>query len=319
MGIRLLNRFLKESCKTNVIHFNQLENKKIAIDIYNYIYRFLGNNRLLEELDSLCCSFHRYKIRPLFVFDGKNREEKKEELEKRRIQRDVANKEYEKIIAKFEKSPKSLKLKKKLTILNRERVKLTKWDIVDVKKYLDLSGMKYIDANGEAEELCTELVNKNKVFACMSEDTDLFAFGCKRIIRSVHFKKETFVMYEMEHFLNYLNLDIDSFRMVCTLSYNDYTNTNARKHFIYFINLLNLYKQLDNNCSCDGFVKWLVNNNYILNDEEANYYSVKDIYNLSDKNLMKNMKFISIQNGNYNKRKINELFIDRKMYLNGSK
>lgn len=318
MGIRLLNRFLKESCKRNVNHFKQLENKKVAIDIYNYIYRFLGNNRLLEELDSLCCSFHRYNIRPLFIFDGKNREEKKEELEKRRVQRDVANKEYEKIIAKYEKSPKSFKLKKKLTILNRERVKLTKWDIVDVKKYLDLSGMKYVDADGEAEELCTELVNKNKVFACMSEDTDLFAFGCKRIIRSIHFKKETFVMYEMESLLNYLNLDIDSFRMICTLSYNDYTNTNARKHFIYFINLFKLYKEIDDESSSVGFLSWLVNNGYIMKHEKSKYISVKDIYNLSDKHLMKNMKFISIRNGSYNKRKINELFIDRKMYLNGS-
>ena len=43
MGIRLLNRYLKDSnvpCIQNA-SFSNLENKKIVIDIYNYIYRFL--------------------------------------------------------------------------------------------------------------------------------------------------------------------------------------------------------------------------------------------------------------------------------------
>ena len=277
----------------------------------------MGNNRLLEELDSLCCSFHRYNIRPLFVFDGKNRGRKKKSWKKDAYKETLRIKNMKKLSQNMKKVQNHLNLKK-AHYFEQRKGKVDKWDIVDVKKYLDLSGMKYVDADGEAEELCTELVNKNKVFACMSEDTDLFAFGCKRIIRSIHFKKETFIMYEMENLLNYLNLDIDSFRMICTLSYNDYTNTNARKHFIYFINLFKLYKEIDDESSSVGFLSWLVNNGYIMKDEKSKYISVKDIYNLSDKHLMKNMKFISIRNGSYNKRKINELFIDRKMYLNGS-
>ena len=73
MGIRLLNRYLKDDHSPMVKNgsFSELSNKKIVIDIYNYIYRFLGNNRLLEELDIFCKIFHKYNIRPLFVFDGK--------------------------------------------------------------------------------------------------------------------------------------------------------------------------------------------------------------------------------------------------------
>ena len=129
------------------------------MDIYNYIYKFLGNNRLLEELDILGKILHKHNIRTLFVFDGKYGDEKKSEHEKRRKQRDNANILYEELNKKY-KNNKSKKMQRKLSNLNRERVKLSKWDIHDVKKYFDYSGMKYIIAEGEVEELCCELVNK---------------------------------------------------------------------------------------------------------------------------------------------------------------
>ena len=321
MGIRLLNKFLKNSCYSNVYSFKQLENKKIAIDIYNYIYRFLGNNRLLEELDILCNILHKNNIRSLFVFDGKYGEEKKKEQEKRRKQRDEANEKYEKVSKRYQKNPNSALLKKKLSYLNRERVKITKWDIHDVKKYLEFAGMKYIVAEGEAEELCSELVNNNKVFACMSDDTDLFALGCKRIIKNFNLKKETFIMYDIECLLNYLNMDLETFRMICTLSCNDYVNNDAQKHFIYFINLLGKFMRYNNVINIDNgnFILWLLNNKYITESEQQKYFALSTVYDVSNKNLLKPFKFMTLHNGIYNKRKINTLMIDRKMYLNGSK
>ena len=53
MGIRLLNKFLQIKCGKTVlrkIHLKEYENKKIAIDIYNYLYRVKGDNRLIENL-----------------------------------------------------------------------------------------------------------------------------------------------------------------------------------------------------------------------------------------------------------------------------
>ena len=321
MGIRLLNKFLKNSCHSNVYSFKQLENKKITIDIYNYIYRFLGNNRLLEELDILCKILNKYNIRTLFVFDGKYGEEKKNEHAKRRKQRDRANKQYEKVNERYIKNPKSMLLKKKLNYLNRERVKITKWDIHDVKKYLEFAGMKYIIAEGEAEELCSEFVNNNKVFACMSDDTDLFALGCKRIIKNFNLKKETFIMYEIDSLMDYLNVNIDTFRMICTLSCNDYVNNNTSKHFIYFINLFNKFiksQKINYEINNNYFILWLLHNNYITESEQQKYFVLSNIYDVSNKNLLKPFKFMSLYNGIYNKRKINTLLVDRRMYLNGT-
>ena len=46
--------------------------------------------------------------------------------------------------------------------------------------------------------------------------------------------------------MNYLNMDLETFRMICTLSCNDYVNNDARKHFIYFINLLGKFMRYNN-------------------------------------------------------------------------
>ena len=69
----------------------------------------------------------------------------------------------------------------------------------------------------------------------------------------------------------------------------------------------------------DDFVLWLRYNNYIIESEQQKYYQIQNIYDLSNRNILKNYKFISIQNGVYNKRKINSLMVDRIMYLNGEK
>jgi len=311
MGIRLLNKFLKNNAFIGrKRHFSDLTGKKICIDVYNYIYQFLGNNRLIEELDILCKILQKYKIQALFVFDGKYSDEKKGEQEKRRKNREKANEKYNKLVVI---NNKSLKQENKLKSLNRDRVKITKWDIHDAKRCLDYCGMKYITANGEADELCGELVRKNKVFACMSEDTDLFAYGSKHIIKAVNFYKETFTMYSMENILSSLDMTLEEFQQVCTLSCNDYTNGAKKKHFQYYMNYFIRYKQEKH----DGeeFLSWLINNN-VLNESEYDIYTqIKDIYMLNNKNILKGYKYIIIKNDCYYKRKVKQLIVERYKYL----
>jgi len=69
MGIRLLNKFLKNNSFAigKKMHLSDLSNKKICIDIYNYIYQFLGNNRLIEELEILCKILQKYNINEFLI------------------------------------------------------------------------------------------------------------------------------------------------------------------------------------------------------------------------------------------------------------
>lgn len=328
MGIKLLNKHLKRQWNSyaNQSNFNELRNKKICIDIYNYIYTFLGNNKLIEELSALCYNFQKNRVHAIFVFDGKYIEEKKDEYERRHKNRILADKKYKRLVKKSTTTKiESSKLKKKLRELNRDRVRVTKWDIYDAKKCLEHCGMTYIVANGEAEELCAELVNKNKVYACMSEDTDLFAYGCKKIMKCVNIFTGNFIMYNMDAILHYYDMTYDSFKLICTMSSNDYSHYK-KKHFIYYYTLYKKYmeekKIMENNIynsNTDTFIEWMLSRSFINNNDIIEYEKNTDIFDLIKKNIMSQYKYIIIRNRPYNKSKVNQLKIDRRLYLSGEK
>ena len=82
MGIKYLNRFLKEECKDSIklISLKELSCKKIAIDISIYLYKYAADNTLIENIYLMLSIFRHYKIIPIFIFDGKPPSEKKELL-----------------------------------------------------------------------------------------------------------------------------------------------------------------------------------------------------------------------------------------------
>ena len=57
-------------------------------------------------------------------------------------------------------------------------------------------GISYYQAKGEADKLCAKLVNKNKVFACLSEDMDLFVYGCPKVLRYISLLNKNVIMYD---------------------------------------------------------------------------------------------------------------------------
>ncbi|MAR51416.1 MAG: hypothetical protein CML42_09855 [Rhodobacteraceae bacterium] len=120
MGIKLLNKFLRKQCKQdiNLIHLSELKNKTIVIDISIYLYRFKGENALIENIYQLCSIFNFYNINCLFIFDGDRPEEKTETL----IKRSQQKKEVEKMCEKLENTieneldaTKKNELKKKIS------------------------------------------------------------------------------------------------------------------------------------------------------------------------------------------------------------
>ena len=60
MGIKNLNRFLRENCTNKSIfkvHLKQFANKKIVIDTSIYLYRFLTDGALIEKMTYLLSIF----------------------------------------------------------------------------------------------------------------------------------------------------------------------------------------------------------------------------------------------------------------------
>ena len=86
MGIKHLNKFLKENANDSIkfVNMPELSGKKIAVDISIYMYRYASDNNLIENMYLMLSIFRYYNIIPIFIFDGKPPVEKKELLIKRK-------------------------------------------------------------------------------------------------------------------------------------------------------------------------------------------------------------------------------------------
>ena len=106
--------------------------------------------------------------------------------------------------------------------MKKQFVSITKDQIDKVKELIISYGASYLEATGEADELCAMLVLKNNVWACLSEDTDMFVYGCSRVLRYFSLVNHTCVLYDMEKILLDLSLNQKQFRQLCILSGTDY-------------------------------------------------------------------------------------------------
>ena len=64
MGIYLLNSFLKTKNPKGIqeVHLNSFKNKKIAIDISIYLYRYASQDALTENILKMCNLFKLYNM-----------------------------------------------------------------------------------------------------------------------------------------------------------------------------------------------------------------------------------------------------------------
>ena len=132
---------------------------------------------------TMCNVFNQYNIVPLFVFDGKPPQIKKDEIVRRKNERTVNKKKYGELLKTPEKMEKLSK--QKLYEIKRSFLRMTGKDIKMVKNIISSYGMKYIIADGEADPLCSKLVNDGIVCACMTQDMDQMVYKTKTVFRRI--------------------------------------------------------------------------------------------------------------------------------------
>jgi len=289
MGIKYLNRFLKEECKDSIklISLKELSSKKIAIDISIYLYKYAADNTLIENIYLMLSIFRHYKIIPIFIFDGKPPSEKKELLIKRQINKKESEEEYKNLKNQLELNPNMDEIEKQeimnnMDLLKKKFIQISKEDIESVKNLIRAYGATYFDAPCEADELCALLALKGKVWACLSEDMDMFVYGCPRVIRYLSLLNHTVVLYDLKGILYNLGISQKELREICILSGTDYNinsdTNNKRSPDLY--TTLKYFKKFhkDNNKDINEFYDWLLSKtNYI-----TNYDTLKNIYNMFD-------------------------------------
>jgi flap endonuclease-1 len=226
MGIRKLNKFLQEKCAESITKRSlfQLKNKKLVVDASNMLYRLNVDGELIPMLYQTIITFKYYNIVPLFVFDGTPPEEKKEKLLERRKLRIEAAEQYSTLMDDIETKNIVMNdtLRGVIDRLERTKTRLSVKLIHESKYLLKSCGIPYIDAVNEADELCAYLVNSGVAWAVISEDMDLFAHGCQRVIRYFSTFQQNCVVYELSMILSKLKMSVDDFRAMCVICSNDY-------------------------------------------------------------------------------------------------
>jgi len=305
MGIKLLNTFILKNAKNAGVktHLSELRGKKIAIDVSIYLYRFSVNNNLIRKLYEMCRILRYYKIHPIFVFDGKKRNSLKEKtLKERSKEKKIKSNSYDIMLNKLKESPwliNNIIFNKKLKILERSIVTISSYDIKNTKDLLDAFGMSYIQSNGEADELCAALANSGMVYGCLSEDTDMFAYGIKNVIKYFSFVNNTVIIYNTDKILEKLNLTMENFRDMCIISGTDYNNSQ--------INIFKLYDIIKRYNTSINLKKYLIENDYISMEEYKKCIEINTIYNLNSSHVLKNYKYKTIRNKYINNRKLREV------------
>jgi len=294
MGIKLLSKLLKQECEdvTKQLHLSQLYGKKLCIDASIYMYRFKSNDSLLESLYLMCSLFRTYNIDVIFVFDGKPGDEKQGEIQQRREDRRNKWILYDELIKKgnlTEQDQKQLyKLKRTLTKIKQE-------DVEKTIQLLDNYGIKHIQSIGEADKLCASLVIKKKVYAVLSEDMDLFAYGSLNVIRYLSLVNHTCIIYNYKKILNKLNMNTNEFKLLCTLSGNDYLKNN--KNIFYYFILHQKFKKKKKDIS---WLKWLIENDHLQDIEMDDIKKTINLYTINGTELSK-YKYFIIKNTRYDK------------------
>jgi flap endonuclease-1 len=290
MGIKNLNSFLRDNCPESIkcTSLADLSGKKIAVDISIYLYKYAGDDSLVENIYLMLATFRYYNIIPIFIFDGKPPAEKKELLQKRRADKKEAENEYNHLKNVLLDSEDEIDEEKKEEIvtnmdaLKKKFVYVTRDQLEKVKEMIRAYGLTYYDAPGEADELCAMLVAKKKVWACLSEDMDMFVYGCRRVLRYLSLLNHNVVLYDTKNILEELGITLKEFREICVLSGTDYNVVNEDDHNL--MKTLKLFKKYHKTKKNLEFYDWLLENTYYIQDR----YELDNIVKMFDLSLKQN-------------------------------
>lgn len=184
---------LKPLVTPGLIRISELANKAVAIDAYNTLYQFLSiirgpTGELLadskgEVTSHLSGLFYRNtnlmmeNIKLIYVFDGKAKELKKAEIERRINLKKEASQKYQLAIEEG-RLEDARKYSTRTAVLTDKMVE-------DSKKLLSYLGIPTIQAPSDGESAASYLTRRDMAFAVGSQDYDSILFGAKKLVRNL--------------------------------------------------------------------------------------------------------------------------------------
>ena len=285
MGIPKLNKMLMDRCPNAIqkIHLESLLNKKIAVDISIYLYKFIADGEYMEHLYLFLSVFKYYCIIPIFIFDGKPPPEKSALLKRRYCEKQEAYKEYKSLeqqMAEISDPKKIEELENMMKSLKKKMIRITSDHINKAVELIKAFGFQYYFAPNEADQLCVYLTTGGKTYATLSDDMDMIVSGCPLVLRNLSLMNHETSLYNTQQIVKDLGVSLDEFRDIVVLSGTDYeispnnnnnNNISIKKAFEYY------RKYKESQCTND-FYKWLNETGVI---ENSNLHKISELMNIN--------------------------------------
>lgn len=284
MGIKGLTQLLKKFCPDCYEHTKlfKLSGEKVAIDASLFIYQSLivyrKNNDFIRNKNgknishiigilNKTATYLSYNITPIYIFDGIPPNEKNEIIQERKDRSNYA-------LEKINKGDVNDNVIEKY---NKQSIRLNKDIINDIKLLLHNMGVSYIESNGEAEALASELCNQGFVKYVISEDMDCLPFGACNLVRNCIDRSvkmtDSITIFNLEKTIQSLGITKDQFIELCILCGCDYCKNIPR------VGSITAYKIIKNHGTIENYLK---NSNIknIPDDYDKKYKAAIKLFNI---------------------------------------
>lgn len=271
MGIKGLGKLLRDQnvdCYCD-IPLNWLSGKRVAVDAYNWLYRYLPAaldrtlspmkditqpidfeivyKHMIQEFVNFNIKFCRFEINMIWIWDGaeplllkEQTKAKRRETRKTKSISTLAKIEALKELSILERPPNLIEnIKKEL----KQTTFLPTKYIDRIKDFSASLGLKNFTAEYEGEKLCSALAVNRYVAAVWSTDTDILAIGCPLMINVfVDTKDEILKVKGVNSFqiLEHFKFDHQTFRDFCILLGTDF---NSNPYKVGPVNALKLIRE----------------------------------------------------------------------------
>lgn len=239
----------------------------ISVFLYKFI-RSAGPERWVDPFLMLMCIIKQHHARAICIFDGPNFPiEKKIEQDARRSSSEKIKeklKEVTRILHKVQEEyvPYDLSiddvlrkdiglllninplqdstnyknpvevcdlLQKSVDKYTKQTIPITSEFAEKAKTIMDILGIAYFQADGEAEGLCCDLAVYGEVDCVLTEDTDVLAYGTPIMLSKLDLSRGTVTFIKHENLVRGLGLDAMSFKDLCIMLGCDY-NSRAKTY-----------------------------------------------------------------------------------------
>jgi flap endonuclease-1 len=275
MGIKDFYKHLKSKCPESFVptDYSVFEHQRIALDMMNilYVYKARDEYNWMRRVIEFMIYLRNLKVHPICVFDGQSHPLKQNTVEKRRSEREKGKEraetlsqsleQYRQTQVRTEYFDKFLETHpdfiSKLTgrpILSQIEHYLQKLcknyslhfrtaEIEGLKKILHALGIIVIDAEHDGEALCSQLSENGQVATVISNDSDVFFFGCNQVL--FKFTEQGGYLIKFTDILQVLGLTKEEFIDLCLLCGTDFNTSIRGIGFCRALALIQRYKTID--------------------------------------------------------------------------